>query len=58
MTQAVTGALDHAQLDARALADCHGGAELRMIQGAGHRLRHDPRAIAVLLGWLERQITA
>jgi putative redox protein len=29
-----------------------------MIQGAGHRLRHDPRAIAVLLGWLERQITA
>jgi putative redox protein len=45
-------------LDARALADCHGTAELRMIQGAGHRLRHDPRAIAVLLGWLERQITA
>jgi two-component system response regulator DevR len=23
--------------------------------GAGHRLRHDPRAIAVLLGWLDRQ---
>lgn len=45
-------------LDARALADCHGGAELRIIQGAGHRLRHDPRAVAVLLGWLERQITA
>jgi uncharacterized protein len=42
-------------VDARALADCHGDAELRMIQGAGHRLRHDPRAIAVLLGWLERQ---
>jgi uncharacterized protein len=42
-------------LDARALADCHGSAELRMIQGAGHRLRHDPRAIAVLLGWMERQ---
>ena len=44
-------------LDARALADCHGAAELRMIQGAGHRLRHDPRAIAVLLGWMERQVT-
>jgi putative redox protein len=44
-------------VDARALADCHGSAELRLIQGAGHRLRHDPRAIAVLLGWLERQIT-
>jgi pimeloyl-ACP methyl ester carboxylesterase len=41
--------------DARALADCHGGAELRVVQGAGHNLRHDPRAIAVLLGWLERQ---
>jgi len=44
-------------LDARALADCHGSAELRMIQGAGHRLRHDPRAIAVLLGWMERQVS-
>jgi uncharacterized protein len=42
-------------IDARALADCHGSAELRIISGAGHRLRHDPRAIAVLLGWLERQ---
>ena len=45
-------------IDARALADCHGSAELRMISGAGHRLRHDPRAIAVLLGWLERQAEA
>jgi pimeloyl-ACP methyl ester carboxylesterase len=45
-------------LDARALADCHGSAELRIIQGAGHRLRHDPRAVAVLLGWMERQVTA
>ena len=44
-------------LDARALADCHGHAELRIIQGAGHRLRHDPRAVAVLLGWMDRQIT-
>jgi putative redox protein len=45
-------------LDARALADWHGAAELRIIPGAGHRLRHDPRAVAVLLGWLERQVTA
>jgi putative redox protein len=45
-------------LDARALADWHGSAELRIIPGAGHRLRHDPRAIAVLLGWLERQTTS
>lgn len=42
--------------DARALVDAAGGtAELRLIAGAGHRLRHDPRAVAVLLGWLERQ---
>lgn len=43
------------QLDARAVAEAHGAADLRIITGAGHRLRHDPRAIAVLLGWLERQ---
>lgn len=41
--------------DARLLADYHGSAELHMIGGAGHRLRHDPRAIAVLLAWIERQ---
>lgn len=41
--------------DARRLADAHGNAELRIINGAGHRLRHDPRAVAVLLGWLDRQ---
>lgn len=40
--------------DARMVADAHGAAELRFISGAGHQLRHDPRAIAVLLGWLER----
>lgn len=40
--------------DARMVADAHGSAELRFISGAGHQLRHDPRAIAVLLGWLER----
>ena len=41
--------------DSRILAESHGSAELRVIAGAGHRLRHDPRAIAVLLGWLDRQ---
>jgi putative redox protein len=43
-------------MDARALADAADGmVELRVLSGAGHRLRHDPRAIAVLLGWLDRQ---
>ena len=41
--------------DARVLVDAHGSAELRIMNGAGHRLRHDPRAVAVLLGWLDRQ---
>jgi putative redox protein len=42
--------------DARALADAAGGeADLRVIAGAGHRLRHDPRAVAALMGWMERQ---
>ncbi len=41
--------------DARVLADGAAHAELRVITGAGHRLRHDPRAVAVLLGWLDRQ---
>ena len=40
--------------DARVIVDAHGEAELRIVSGAGHRLRHDPRAIAVLLGWLDR----
>lgn len=44
--------------DARAVADAHGHADLRVIQGGGHHLRHDPRAMAVLLGWLERQRAA
>src|SRR5207245_6728598 len=45
-----------AAADARALADAAGGAvELRVIAGAGHRLRHDPRAVALLVGWMERQ---
>jgi putative redox protein len=41
--------------DARVIADAHGSAELRIIPGAAHHLRHDPRAMAILLGWLDRQ---
>ena len=41
--------------DGRILADAHGAADLRVVGGAGHRLRHDPRAVAILLGWLDRQ---
>lgn len=41
-------------LDARSLADAHGAAELKIIAGAGHQLRHDPRGVALLLGWLDR----
>ena len=41
--------------DAIRIADAHGSAELRLIDGADHRLRHDPRAVALLFGWLERQ---
>jgi putative redox protein len=37
------------------MAEAHGSAELRVLDGAGHRLRHDPRAVALLLGWLDRQ---
>ena len=44
-------------MDSRALADAaEGEVELRILPGAGHRLRHDPRAVAVLLGWLDRQL--
>ena len=43
-------------LDARALSDAADGqVELRILAGAGHRLRSDPRAIALLIGWLDRQ---
>lgn len=41
--------------DSRMVADAHGKADLRVIQGAGHLLRYDPRAVAVLLGWADRQ---
>jgi putative redox protein len=41
---------------ARDVADAAApAAELRLVPGAGHELRHDPRAIATLIGWLERQ---
>ena len=36
------------------LAAADGRAELRIIQGAGHQLRADPRMVATLLGWLDR----
>lgn len=36
------------------LAAVDGRAELRIIQGAGHWLRADPRMVATLLGWLDR----
>ncbi|MDQ6837321.1 MAG: alpha/beta fold hydrolase [Actinomycetota bacterium] len=43
-------------LDARALADAaEGRLDLRVLVGAGHRLRHDPRAVALLIGWMDRQ---
>jgi putative redox protein len=41
--------------EARLIAQAHGSAELRIVAGAGHRLRHDPRAVAILMGWLDRQ---
>ncbi len=41
--------------DAIRLAEAHGSAELRVIANGGRRLRHDPRAVAMLLGWLDRQ---
>ena len=33
--------------DARYLAEAHQSPELRLVNGADHRIRHDPRAIAV-----------
>lgn len=32
-----------------------GRAELRIVAGAGHWLRSDPRMVATVLGWLDRQ---
>lgn len=41
-------------LDARAIADAHGAADLRIIAAGSHRLRYDPRCISLVLGWLDR----
>ena len=43
--------------EARQLAGAHGEAELSLLPGAGARLRHDPRAVAILMGWLQRMQT-
>lgn len=41
---------------AHALAASAGeGCEVRIVQNGAHRLRHDPRAMALLLGWMARQ---
>jgi fermentation-respiration switch protein FrsA (DUF1100 family) len=43
--------------DARALAEAAAGtADLRIVAGAGPRQRHDPRAVALLIGWMARQV--
>jgi putative redox protein len=45
--------------DARELADAaDASSELRILAGAGHALVHDPRAIALLLGWFDRHVGA
>jgi len=42
--------------ESRVLAEAAGTrSELHVLAGAGHRLRADPRAVAILAGWLERQ---
>ena len=43
--------------DAQALAEAAspGPVDLRFVLGAGHWLRADPRVVATLIGWLERQ---
>lgn len=42
-------------LDARVIADAHGAADLRILEGARHHLRHDPRAVATAVGFLDRR---
>lgn len=45
--------------DSRELAEAADStAELRVVGGAGHMLLHDPRAIALLLGWFDRNLGA
>ena len=43
--------------EARQLAESHGAAELSLLTGAGARLRHDPLAAAILMGWAQRMQT-
>ncbi len=45
--------IEHAR---RLAAASGGGTEVRIVEHGAHRLRHDPRAIAMLLGWLDRQM--
>lgn len=42
--------------DARRIANADATAELRTFPGAGHRLRHDPRVVATLAGWMARRL--
>ena len=44
-------------LEARAIADMHGNADVRIIEGVTHRLSVDPRVSAIITGWLYRQST-
>ncbi|HWE68060.1 MAG TPA: alpha/beta fold hydrolase [Acidimicrobiales bacterium] len=47
---------DIAQQEATQLAGAATGpSDLRVVYGAGHWLRADPRVIAILVGWLERR---
>lgn len=42
--------------EARALSEAATGpSDLRVVFGAGHWLRADPRVVAILVGWLERR---
>lgn len=41
-------------LDARAIADAHGQASLRVLEKGGHNIRYDPRTLALMFGWLDR----
>lgn len=43
--------------DARAIAWAHGDARLCIFSGTSHRLHADPRRIAILLGWLDSEVT-
>jgi pimeloyl-ACP methyl ester carboxylesterase len=43
-------------MEARVLADAaEGQVDFRVLAGAGHGLTYDPRAVAILLGWMDRQ---